>query len=172
MLVLETPRLRLRWYTPADAAFILQLLNEPSWIANIGQRHVHTLEAAETWIRERLIGNYEKQGFGFWAVERKADGLLIGMCGLVKRDTLPAVDLGYAFLPAYWGQGYAREGAAACLDYARNALGLRRVLAITGPENAGSARVLEAIGMRHEDTRVLDGEEQATRVFAWTAAEA
>lgn len=172
MLVLETQRLRLRWFAAADAAFILQLLNEPSWIANIGPRNVTTLEEAQTWIRERLIGNYEKQGFGFWAAERLADGQLMGMCGLVKRDTLPAVDLGYAFLPAYWGQGYAREGAAACLDYARNALGLRRVLAITGPDNLASSRVLEAIGMKHEDTRVLEGETRATRVFGWTAQEA
>ncbi len=169
MLVLETQRLRLRWFTPADAAFILQLLNEPSWIAHIGPRHVHTLEEAQAWIRERLIGNYEKQGFGFWAAERRSDGVLMGMCGLVRRDTLPAVDLGYAFLPAYWGQGYAREGAAACLDYAHNELGLRRVLAITGPDNLASGRVLEAIGMKHEDTRVLEGETRATRVFAWEA---
>jgi ribosomal-protein-alanine N-acetyltransferase len=169
MLVLETQRLRLRWYTTEDAAFVLQLLNEPSWIAHIGQRNVNTIEEARTWIRERLIGNYEKQGFGFWAVERKADDVLMGMCGLVKRDTLPAVDLGYAFLPAFWGRGYAREAAAACLDHARGALGLRRVLAITGPDNLASGRVLEAIGMRHEDTRVLDGEERATRVFAWEA---
>ena len=166
MLVLETERLRLRWYAEADAAFILTLLNEPSWIANIGQRNVHTLDDARSWIRERLIGNYEKQGFGFWAVERRADDALIGMCGLVKRDTLPAVDIGYAFLPAFWGQGYAREAAAACLAYARNTLGLRRVLAITGPDNAASAGVLEAIGMTYEDTRVLEGEERLTRVFS------
>jgi RimJ/RimL family protein N-acetyltransferase len=166
MSVLETQRLRLRRYTEADAPFILKLLNEPSWIANIGQRKVHSLADARTWIRERLIGNYERQGFGFWAVERRQDDALMGMCGLVKRDTLPDVDLGYAFLPAFWGHGYAREAAGACLDYARNELGLRRLLAITGPDNAPSARVLETIGMRHEDTRVLAGEERATRVFA------
>ncbi|WP_077037935.1 GNAT family N-acetyltransferase [Pelomonas sp. KK5] len=166
MLVLETPRLRLRWYTEADAAFILQLLNEPSWLAHIGQRNVKTLDEARSWIRERLIGNYERQGFGFWAVERIEDGQLVGMCGLVKRDTLPEVDIGYAFLPAFWHQGYAREAAAACLAHAHNALGLRRVLAITGPDNAASARVLESIGMHHEDTRVLAGEERITRVFA------
>jgi len=166
MLVLETERLRLRWYAEADAPFILKLLNEPSWIANIGQRNVQTLDDARTWIRERLIGNYERQGFGFWAVERREDSALIGMCGLVKRDTLPHVDIGYAFLPAFWGHGYAREAAAACLDYARNTLGLRRVLAITGPDNASSARVLEAIGLTYEDTRVLEGEERLTRVFS------
>ena len=127
---------------------------------------MHTLEDARTWIRERLIGNYERQGFGFWAVERRADAALMGMCGLVKRDTLAHVDIGYAFLPAFWGQGYAREAAAASLAYARDTLGLRRVLAITNPDNAASARVLEAIGMRLEDTRQLAGEDRLTRVFS------
>ncbi|CAN5151672.1 GNAT family N-acetyltransferase [soil metagenome] len=169
MLVLQTDRLRLRWFTPGDAAFLLDLLNQPSWLANIGDRGVRSPAEAEAWINERLIAHYRAQGFGFWAVERKADGVLVGMCGLTKRDGLPDVDIGYAFPPPFWGQGYAREAAAACLQHARTALGLRRVLAITGPDNAASARVLEAIGMRHVETRVLAGETRQTRVFEWAA---
>lgn len=171
MHVLDTERLRLRWFAPTDAGFILQLLNEPSWIANIGDRNVHTLTEAEAWITDRLIAGYHRQGFGFWAVERLADDALVGMCGLIKRDTLPEVDVGYAFLPAYWGQGYAREVAAASLAYARDVVGLSRVLAITGPDNVASARVLEAIGMRYLDTRVLEGETRLTRVFGWESSE-
>lgn len=170
MLVLETERLRLRWFATTDAAFILALLNEPSWIANIGERNVHSLAEAEAWIGERLIGGYHRQGFGFWAVERLSDGELVGMAGLVKRDSLPEVDVGYAFLPAFWGQGYAREAAAACLHHAHTVIGLRRVLAITGPDNKASARVLEAIGMRYLETRVLDGETRQTALFAWEAS--
>ena len=169
MLVLQTARLRLRWFTPADAAFLLDLLNQPSWIANIGDRGVRTLADAEAWINNRLIANYHAQGFGFWAVERQIDSALVGMCGLIKRDTLPAVDIGYAFPPPFWGQGYAREAAAACLRHAQEVLGLTRVLAITGPDNAASARVLEAIGLRHVETRVLEGETRLTRVFEWVA---
>ena len=169
MLVLTTDRLRLRWFTQADAGFVLDLLNQPSWIANIGDRGVSTLAEAEAWINTRLIANYHAQGFGFWAVEGQADGALVGMCGLIKRDTLPAVDIGYAFPPPFWGQGYAREAAAACLRHAQEVLGLTRVLAITGPDNAASARVLEAIGLRHVETRVLEGETRLTRVFEWVA---
>ena len=171
MLVLQTERLRLRWFTLADAAFILDLLNQPSWIANIGERHVHTLADAEHWINARLVPAYPGQTLGFWAVERQADGMLIGMCGLIKRDTLPAIDLGYAFPPQHWGQGYAREAASACLAHGRDVLRLTRLLAITGPDNAASARVLEAIGMRHVDTRILEGDTKSTRVFEWLAAE-
>lgn len=170
MLILQTARLRLRWFTPADAGFVLDLLNQPSWIANIGDRSVSTLAEAEVWINERLIANYHALGFGFWAVERLADGQLVGMCGLIKRDSLPAVDIGYAFPPPYWGQGYAREAASACLHHAHEVLGLTRVLAITGPDNGPSARLLEAIGLRHVETRVLDGETRLTRVFEWVAA--
>ena len=169
MLVLQTDRLRLRWFTPADAAFVLDLLNQPSWLANIGDRGVRTLADAEAWIHDRLIANYHAQGFGFWAVERLDDGLLVGMCGLIKRDSLPDVDIGYAFPPQFWGQGYAREAAAACLQHARTALGMTRVLAITGPDNAASARLLEAIGLRQLETRVLEGETRLTRVFEWVA---
>ena len=167
MLVLQTDRLRLRWFTPADAAFLLDLLNEPSWLANIGDRGVHTLLEAEAWVNDRLIANYHAQGFGFWAVERLGDGVLVGMCGLIKRDSLPDVDIGYAFPPQFWGQGYAREAAAACLRHAHEVLGLTRVLAITGPDNVASARVLAAIGLRHLETRVLKGETRLTRVFEW-----
>ena len=171
MPVLQTERLRLRWFTPADAGFILDLLNEPSWIANIGERHVHTLADAEAWINTRLMPAYPRQTIGFWAVERLADGVLIGMCGLIKRDTLPAIDLGYAFPPQHWGAGYAREAAVGCLAHARDTLGLGRVLAITGPDNKASARVLEAIGMRYLQTRVLAGETRVTRIFEWVAAD-
>ena len=166
----ETPgEFDLRWFTPADAAFLLDLLNEPSWLANIGDRGVHTLLEAEAWVNDRLIANYHAQGFGFWAVERLADGVLVGMCGLIKRDSLPDVDIGYAFPPQFWGQGYAREAAAACLRHAHEVLGLTRVLAITGPDNVASARVLAAIGLRHVETRVLKGETRLTRVFEWVA---
>lgn len=167
MTVLETERLRLRLFGPADAAFILELLNEPSWIAHIGPRHVHDLVAAEAWIEAKLVASYARLGFGFWAVERREDGELLGMCGLIKRDSLPEVDLGYAFVPRAWGAGYAREAAAACLRHGAEALRMRTILAITGPDNAASQRVLTNIGMRLIETRVLDGETRQTQVYGW-----
>jgi RimJ/RimL family protein N-acetyltransferase len=165
MLILETPRLRLRWFTAADADFIRRLLNDPGWIAHIGPRNVRTRRQAEAWIASRLTATYGRLGFGFWAVERKEDGALAGMCGLIKRDALPEVDVGYALMPAFRGQGYAREAAAACLRYAREVLGLAEVWAITSPANAASAAVLRAIGLRDTGVRRLPGEERDSRVF-------
>ncbi|HEY1089661.1 MAG TPA: GNAT family N-acetyltransferase [Burkholderiaceae bacterium] len=169
MHILSTERLHLRWFDEADGAFVCELLNEPSWLEMIGDRGVRTPEQASVWIRERLIGNYRAQGFGFWAVVRQSDGALLGMCGLVKRDELPEVDIGYAFVPRAWGQGYAREAAAACLRYARETLGLRTLLAITAPHNEASSRLLEAIGLRYIETRNLDEHIGESKLYRWDA---
>ncbi|HEX2011928.1 MAG TPA: GNAT family N-acetyltransferase [Roseateles sp.] len=169
MQVLQTERLNVRHFERRDAAFILELLNEPSWIANIGERGVRDLAQAEVWIEDKLIATYARLGFGFWAVERRADGALLGMCGLVRRDSLPEVDLGYAFVPRAWGQGYAREAAAACLRHAHEVLGMDRLLAITGPDNLASQRVLADLGFALQETRVLEGETRQTQVWHWPA---
>jgi RimJ/RimL family protein N-acetyltransferase len=167
MLILETDRLRLRWFnaTAADADFLRALLNDPGWLANIGERHVRTRRQALTWIATRHTAPYGRLGFGFWAVERKSDGLLMGMCGLVKRDTLMEVDVGYALMPAFRGQGYAREAAAACVRYALDVLGLPEVWGITGPDNEASASVLRQIGLNDAGVTRLVGEERETWIF-------
>jgi len=167
MRILQTERLALRWFTEHDADFILALLNDAGWLQHIGDRGVRTADDARAWIATRLVDGYWRQGFGFWAVERRATGELLGLCGLIHRDTLPEVDVGYAFMPAHRGHGYAREATAACLDYARDALGLRRVLAITSPANRASQRVLEAAGMQLQERRALPGETRETLVYAW-----
>lgn len=150
MIILETPRLALRRLTPADAAFILELLNEPAWLRFIGDRGVHSLADAEGYIRKGPLVSYAQHGFGLWLVRRKADEAALGICGLTKRDTLVDVDVGFAILHKFHGQGYASECAAATLDFARNALGLKRLVAITSPDNATSIRLLEKLGLRYE----------------------
>ncbi|HEX7637400.1 MAG TPA: GNAT family N-acetyltransferase [Burkholderiaceae bacterium] len=165
MLILETPRLRLRWFTPADAGFVLRLLNDRGWIEAIGDRGVRTRRQAERWIAARLMEPYGRLGFGFWAVERKADGLLAGLCGLIKRDTLPEVDVGYALMPGFRGQGYAREAAEACVRYGHQVLGLAEIWGITSPANAVSAAVLRRIGLRDAGVHRLPGETRDTWVF-------
>jgi len=167
MLILETDRLRLRWFTESDtdADFLRALLNDPGWLANIGERNVRTRRQARAWIATRHTAPYGRLGFGFWAVERKSDGVLVGMCGLVKRDTLMEVDVGYALMPAFRGHGYAREAAAACVRYAQDVLGLPEVWGITGPANAASAAVLQHIGLHDAGVTRLVGEERETRVF-------
>ena len=150
MKILETERLILRQFSTDDADFILRLLNEPSFIQNIGDRGVRTLDDARSYILRVPIASYDKNGFGLNLVTLRETGSSIGMCGLIKRDELEDVDIGYAFLPEYWSRGYAVEAATAVKEYARTVIGLKRLVAITDPENQASIRVLEKIGMRFE----------------------
>ena len=150
MKILETERLLLRQFSTDDADFILRLLNEPSFIQNIGDRGVRTLEDARSYILRVPISSYEKNGFGLYLVILKQTSASIGMCGLIKRDVLEDVDIGYAFLPEYWSKGYAVEAALAVKKYARDGIGLRRLVAITDPENQASIRLLEKLGLRFE----------------------
>lgn len=148
--VLTTMRLTLRRLSPADADFIVELLNDPAFLRFIGDKCVRSADDARGYILDGPVASYQRNGFGLWLVELKDSGLSVGMCGLLKRDSLPDVDLGFAFLPAHRSQGYAFESASAVLHYARTELGLKRIVAITNPDNAGSIRVLEKIGMRFE----------------------
>jgi [ribosomal protein S5]-alanine N-acetyltransferase len=157
--VLETDRLILRWLTPDDAAFILDLLNEPSWIRYIGDKGVRSLEDAKNYIVTGPMKMYSQMGFGLFMVERKEGNIPIGMCGLIKRDTLDDVDIGFAFLSRYQARGYGFESASAVLKYGHNQLDLERILAITTLDNHSSSALLEKIGMKYEGTIILDGED-------------
>jgi len=150
MLVLETPRLILRRLTLDDAEFIFRLVNDPSWLRFIGDKNVHNLDDARRYLREGPLDMYQRYGFGMYRVEERESGKPAGMCGLIKRDSLPDADVGYAFLPEFRGKGYAYEAASAVLAYGNRALGLRRILAITTPSNDASIRVLEKAGMKLE----------------------
>jgi ribosomal-protein-alanine N-acetyltransferase len=150
MTPLETDRLVLRELTLDDAPFILELVNDPAWLRFIGDRGVRTLLDARAYLLAGPIAMYRRLGFGLWLVALKADGLPIGICGLIKRDTLQHVDIGFAFLPAHRGRGYAYEAASACLSYGRHTLGLDRIVATTALDNDASGRLLERIGLRFE----------------------
>jgi RimJ/RimL family protein N-acetyltransferase len=147
--MIETTRLQLRPLTLDDAAFYLQLLNEPSFLENIGDKGVRDLDGARAAMLAGPIAMQARLGYSLWHVSRKEDGAAIGMCGLIKRDTLPATDIGYAYLPAYWGQGYAWEAAAAALAYGRDVVGLPTLLGIVSPSNTASAQLLKKLGMRY-----------------------
>lgn len=148
--VLDTPRLALERFAPQDAPFILALLNDPDWLRYIGDRGVRTLDGARDYIVNGPMAMYAREGFGLWKASRRDTGEPIGMCGLIKRPTLDDVDLGFALLPAHRGKGYAREAASACLDFARDVLGLRRIVAIVSPDNAASIQLIAALGLRYE----------------------
>lgn len=166
MIVLETDRLVLRHLTLNDAPFILELLNEPSFLRFIGDRGVRSQQDARQYILHGPIASYRKNGFGLWLVFLKETGDPIGICGLLKRDALPDPDVGFAFLPAYWRHGYAFEGASAVLAHGRGSLGLKRILAITAPDNQASIALLGKLGMKFETVTRLEGDTKDVRLFA------
>jgi len=167
MQVLETPRLRLRHFAPADSDFILRLVNDPAWLRYIGDRGVRTLDDALSYIDGTLLALCRRVGFGLYCVERKEDGTPVGMCGLVKRESLVDVDLGFAFLPEHRGRGYAFESASAVIEWARTAHGLRRLVAITVANNPDAEKLLTRLGFRFERT-VSESDGEALRLFGYS----
>lgn len=165
MSELTTPRLTLRRFTEDDAPFILELLNDPDWLRFIGDKSVQTLDDARRYLRDGPITMYARFGLGLNCVELKS-GVPAGMCGLIRRDGVEDVDLGFAFLPAYRSRGYAREAASATLAHGHDALGLRRIVAFTAADNAPSARLLADIGMCLERTTTLPHSAEELLLFA------
>jgi len=165
-VVIATERLLLRRFTQDDAAFVLELVNDPDFHRNIGDRGVRTEGDARAAIAARFEQSYERNGFGLYLVRMKDAETPIGMCGLIRRDTLPDVDIGYAFLPAYRSRGYAVEAARATVAHARDDFGLKRLVAIVLPQNAPSIRVLEAIGLAFERNIRLPGDDAEIALFA------
>ena len=166
MKVLETDRLILRRLTVDDGEFILELLNDPSWLRFIGDRGVRTLDDARDYILKSLVAMYERLGFGLYLTELKSEGVPIGICGLIKRDSLEDVDIGFAFLPEFRGQGYAYESASAVMAYGKGSFGLNRIVAITAPDNDGSARLLEKLGFNFERMVKLSDDSAEVSLFA------
>jgi len=168
LTILETERLSLRRLTTDDAQFILELLNQPSFLRYIGDKGVRNSEDAIQYIQTGPVASYDRFGFGLYLVELKESGTPIGMCGLLKRETLADVDVGFAFLPDYWSRGYAFEAAAAVMAYGREVLGLRRIVAITSLDNAASIKLLEKIGLRFERLIKLTEDQPEVRLFGST----
>jgi len=164
--ILETERLLLRHLSSDDAAFMLELLNDPSYIQNIGDRRIRTVEGAKVYITKGPIASYATNGFGLDLVSLKETGESIGICGLIKRETLEDVDIGYAFLPKFWLKGYAVESALAVKQFARDVVGLKRIVGITNPDNVGSIRVLERIGMKFEKIVKLSEDDIELKLFS------
>ncbi|MGE5376856.1 MAG: GNAT family N-acetyltransferase [Bacteroidota bacterium] len=162
----ETDRLILRPMTVKDAEFIFELVNDPSFIRNIGDRKVRTLADAEVYITNGPVASYARNGFGLYLVKLKETGESMGMCGLIRRNTLKDVDIGYAFLPRYWAKGYAFESALAMKKYAQETLGLKRLVAVVDPENPPSIHLLEKLGMKYERMVRLAADDIDLKLFS------
>ena len=166
MTVLETDRLLLRRLTADDAPFILGLLNEPSFLQFIGDKHVRTLDEAREYIEQGPVASYKQNGFGLYLTLIKKDASPIGICGLLRRDVLDDVDIGFALVPSFWSMGYALESAAAVLAYGRQVLGLERIVAVANPDNAASIRLLEKLGLRFSRMARLAPEGPELKLFS------
>jgi ribosomal-protein-alanine N-acetyltransferase len=165
MAILETERLLLRQLTTDDAEFMFELLNDPSFIRNIGDRHIRTLDDACSYIVNGPVKSYEKNGFGLNLIVLKETKESIGICGLIRREGLDDVDIGYALLPRFWSKGYAVEAARATKVYAKDVIGLNRIVAIVDPANEGSIRVIEKIGLRYEKMIRLSEDDIELKLF-------
>lgn len=163
---LHTERLVLDQLTEDDAPFLVELLTDPSFLRNIGDRGVRRQEDVAGYLDGGPRASYRRHGFGLLRVLERASGEPIGVCGLIRRPTLDDVDVGFALLPRFWGRGYAFEAAERVARHAFEELGIRRLVAITNPDNAGSIRVLEKLGMRFERTIRLEAGQPKLRLYA------
>ena len=166
MIVLETERLTIRRLTVDDATFILRLLNEPSFLQHIGDRGVRTMADASQYILAGPMASYERVGFGLFLVELKDSHVPIGICGLLKRDALDDVDVGFSFVPESWSKGYAFESASAVVAYGRDTHGLKRIVAITSHENVASINLLVKLGFYFDRMVTMPGDKEELRLFA------
>lgn len=166
MTVIDTPRLRLRRLVLDDAAFVRELVNQDSWLRYIGDKQVHSLDDACTYINDGPIAMYARYGFGLYAVERAEDGAPIGLCGLLKRDYLADVDVGFALLDRHGGQGYALEAAAAVVEHAHRDLRLERLVAIVADGNLRSIALLDKLGLLFEQWIGVPGQAARLRLHA------
>ncbi|OOR15567.1 GNAT family N-acetyltransferase [Bacillus cereus] len=167
MIVLETERLTLRWFDIKDAPFILELVSDPAWIQFIGDKGVKNLEDAKNYILNGPVDMYNKTGFGLYLVERKEDLTPLGMCGLIKRDSLEDVDIGFAFLEKFRSKGYGYESAAAVMEYGVQKLGMKRIVAITSIDNTVSGKLLEKVGLRFE--KIISDSGEDLKLFGYNA---
>ena len=163
---LETPRLRIRELTVDDARFIFGLVNEPSFLKNIGDKGVRSLEDARQFILEGPWTSHRERGFGQFLVELKEGGDPIGICGLLCREALDVSDIGCAFLPKYWRRGYAYESACAVMEYGRSTLGIEKIVGLTSEENLASIKALEKLGMSFERMVKMSDDDPGTALYS------
>jgi len=163
--MLRSERLILRELGSGDEDFIIELLNEPAFVQNIGDKGVRDRDGAARYIAGGPAASYARYGFGLYCVVVSATAERIGVCGLLKRDTLPDVDLGFALLERWQRHGYALEAATLTMAQAID-LALPRVVAITVEGNHLSIRLLERLGMTFERIITLGSDPTPLKLFA------
>lgn len=169
---IHSTRLVLRAFSGDDAAFILDLMNEPAFLRYIGDRGLRSLDDARRYLRQGPIASYAEHGHGLLHISLRDDGTPIGMCGLVRREGLPGPDIGFAITQSFAGQGYATEAARAVIEHGRRHLQLTDIYGITQPDNQKSIRTLQKLGLRWLETRPLLTEGPLLHIFISSSADA
>ncbi|NVK52364.1 MAG: GNAT family N-acetyltransferase [Flavobacteriaceae bacterium] len=162
---LKSNRLLLEEFTKNDASFFYELVNEPDWKQYIGDRQIHTIHDAENYLLNKIIPTYQKLGFGFYIVRLKDSKTPIGMCGLIKRDWMDYVDIGYAFLAQFRGKGYAIEASITVKKHAKTVLGIAQLAAITNVNNERSGNLLKKLGFEYNRLISYPGEESKCKLY-------
>jgi len=165
MKILETQRLTLRTINADDDLFYYELVNDPTWLEYIGDKGIRTVAEARSAILEGPCLMQQRLGHSLYVMERKSDGAPLGLCGLIKRDSIPEVDIGYAIRPAYFGHGYTYEAAAAVVAYARDVLRMRRLMGLTHPGNTVSINLLAKLGLTFVEHKVLPPDGRPTNIY-------
>lgn len=164
----ETPRLTLKPTSIEDAAFVLELFNSPKWLRYIGDRNVHSIEDAKAYISAKIYPQLQRLGYANYTVIRKSDGIKMGSCGLYDREGLEGIDIGFAFLPDFEGQGFAFEAARKVLDFADDVFGIERIRAITTHDNSASQKLLEKLGLTFKKNIKLPNDEEELLMYEIT----
>jgi RimJ/RimL family protein N-acetyltransferase len=167
----STERLTLRPTSIGDAAFIVELLNSPLWIQNIGDRNVYNISDAETYVKTKMLAQLEVLGYGNYTVIRDSDEALIGTVGLYDRPGTEGIDIGFAFLPQYFGQGYALESAQRIMQAAVQEFGLKIIGGYTLPSNKASQKLLEKLGLRFVDMRKMPNDKEEIMYYEYRVDE-
>lgn len=166
MRLLSTDRLHIRRITLNDAAYLYDLMNDKDWIQNIGDRGVHSIADAEDYIRDRFFKAYQESNLGFYALILKSTQNFIGIVGLIEREGLDSVDIGYGLLTKYRGFGYAFEATKAMYDYGLINLELKKIIAIVDPDNQSSINILKKLGLSFEKMIQLPDENKKIMLFS------
>ncbi len=161
----ETERLLLKPTNEDDAEFILSLMNTPKWLQFIGDRNVKSLQDAIDYIKENIMPQFDRLGYGNFTVIRKNDGAKMGSCGLYDRKGLEGVDIGFGFLPAYERQGYAYEASLKIKQLAFDAFDLKSIGAITDTDNIASQKLLEKLGLQFIKTINLNDADEEVMFY-------
>jgi RimJ/RimL family protein N-acetyltransferase len=164
-VVVQTERLQIRRFSLADAAFIFELVNQPSFVEFIGDKDVKTLGDAQRYLEDGALNSYREHGFGPYLVAEADGAAPVGMCGLFKRDDLQIADLGFAFLDRYCKQGYAAEASLGIMRYAYEVLGLEELAAIVDPGNQRSIMLLDRLGFTFKTMYLMPDEDQFLRFY-------